>query len=246
MDNRIKLDWQVCPDGYEIIDFDASMVDWDWPSEEPPPLQPQLPEAAARALCKWGYHLEPVEEPWPGGYSEPTIYPLLLPLSDQLIEIDPFNYEPRLFTHFANTPPSRKGVVDFANRFGMLDRQRPVLEYWFSDIRWMSEIISMWDDRHNRPPDQVNDALNALMPNDETIRPVLKYEGSGSILYLQPGSLRSAMCLQLALDLEEAVNFRRCEECAKFIVIAVGKSRPDRKYCSNACQQRAHRKRKQT
>ena len=67
---------------------------------------------------------------------------------------------------------------------------------------------------------------------------------SGLSIYVVPHDLRSAFWLQFARAIEGDIRYARCVECSRWMEIAIGSGRPDKKYCSSACRMRSYRKRR--
>jgi len=57
-------------------------------------------------------------------------------------------------------------------------------------------------------------------------------------------SLLDFMWLQFSWSIMGNIEYRQCLVCHRWFEIAIGSGRKDKKYCSRACQMRAHRKRK--
>lgn len=62
-------------------------------------------------------------------------------------------------------------------------------------------------------------------------------------LHVVPTDLLGALWLELALAVAEKREYRRCAQCGKWFAFLPDKTRPDRKYCSDACKSRAWRER---
>ena len=61
---------------------------------------------------------------------------------------------------------------------------------------------------------------------------------------LMPRGLIGALWQQAGLAIDGHVEFLKCLECSDWFGISAAEARPEKRYCSNACRMRAHRKRK--
>jgi hypothetical protein len=60
---------------------------------------------------------------------------------------------------------------------------------------------------------------------------------------IEPSCLADAIWLQMAASVGQAGDVRQCEACGVYFKLSVGVNRADRKTCSNACRNRALRRR---
>jgi predicted nucleic acid-binding Zn ribbon protein len=86
----------------------------------------------------------------------------------------------------------------------------------------------------------VGKRLAKLMRED--VSPVAQWDCDRHTLQFrdQPTSLLAAISLQLALAIQNATPFRRCEVCGRPFELAPGKNRSDRQTCSQTCRNRLH------
>jgi len=136
------------------------------------------------------------------------------------------------------------------------------LARWDTQSLLLSGLISIWDSVRGRPDSELVHVLPAAtvpQSNRATARRARRYlaaavtdrlsatcEGvldndAGGIL-LRPNNLLGAMWLQFADAIERGVDYGRCQVCDDDFELADGRSKR-RKYCSNACSQRAYRER---
>jgi len=62
-------------------------------------------------------------------------------------------------------------------------------------------------------------------------------------LTIRPKSLLAAMWIQFADAISEQKAYRQCEACGRYMEMSPDENRADRKTCSNACRNRAQRRR---
>lgn len=104
--------------------------------------------------------------------------------------------------------------------------------------------------RHTQPGGQIHLAQFAVSDLiNKHIRgrasPVARYDGEGSFsLEFKPHSLAGALWLQLAQSVNNNTDFRGCSECGTWIEIRPPATRETKQFCSNACKQKAYRKRR--
>ena len=66
---------------------------------------------------------------------------------------------------------------------------------------------------------------------------------NGLGLSLVPSDLLGAVWCQFALAITKDSDFRRCNECGRWFEVTQKVARSDKQYCSNACRNKAYRKR---
>ena len=244
MRNRLRLGWEKSADGYEVADFDPTNVDWttseaeDWKVRPPNGFPPQM----TRLLERWGMVIGPA----PG--EETDLMQIIEPMGTRTVKFDPMESDPALYVKFANTPCTPKGVINFANDYGLLGRGDlpEQLPHWYLEIKRMLKAISKWETVRENDPAAFKGVFKRLSRHSDEGIEISLVDGQGGVplAYLVPKTLLSAMWLQLALAVEGLVNFGRCQQCKALIEVAPGSNRPDRKYCSDACRMRAYRERK--
>jgi hypothetical protein len=250
MTNRVRLPWKRHDKGYEIIHFEANLIDWidtDQNSQKTrahgrllPPMPP-LPDDYGGAI-----YLDEDDHP--------AYLKVINPLGNQTEEIDPIATSPSLYLEFSNTDCSSDGVLKFATQYGLLKMNEgpETLDMWCYHIRMMHHAILMWHHVQHKKPASITEIFRAHSPIYEgglkySLEPVPSSSSNkeGSLqLFLEPTSLLAAMWFQFAGAIDRATSFGPCEECSAWIDQAVDSNRPDKRYCSLACKQRAYRKRK--
>ncbi len=86
--------------------------------------------------------------------------------------------------------------------------------------------------------DAVNRRLNAIGARLELDRFEMPYR-----LVMQPNNLLGALWLQFALSISERKKYQSCEACGRYMELSPEVNRADRRYCGNACRNRALRRR---
>ncbi len=61
---------------------------------------------------------------------------------------------------------------------------------------------------------------------------------------ITPDCLLDFLWLQFATAIAGGVRYQSCVECGAWFIVAPGRGREDKKFCSDACRMRAYRKRK--
>ncbi len=84
----------------------------------------------------------------------------------------------------------------------------------------------------------VNRRLNASGARIELDRFDVPYR-----LTIQPSNLLGALWLQFALSISERRTYQQCEACGRYMELSPDVNRADRRYCDNACRNRALRRR---
>ena len=84
----------------------------------------------------------------------------------------------------------------------------------------------------------VNRRLNAIGARIELDRFDFPYR-----LTMQPHNLLGALWLQFALSISERKTYQQCEACGRYMELSPDVNRADRRYCNNACRNRALRRR---
>lgn len=84
----------------------------------------------------------------------------------------------------------------------------------------------------------VNRRLNAVGARLELDRFEVPYR-----LVMQPNNLLGALWLQFALSISERKKYQSCEACGRYMELSPEVNRADRRYCGNACRNRALRRR---
>jgi hypothetical protein len=186
---------------------------------------------------------------------------------------EPLREVPALFLIFAATPPNRQGILDFANKYGMLGKhvwivpeeglKSGIVKFgepfpvWVKEIKHMRQAIELWRGRRNinRLLRLVNDQLAGYVieadppPGFKTpISPMLLQDAGGKLRFaMMPHSLVSAMWWQFIQAIDGEKEYRRCAlvECGTWFEARLERGER-RKYCSDACRFKRYRRRKKS
>ena len=63
-------------------------------------------------------------------------------------------------------------------------------------------------------------------------------------VHISPECLLDFLWLQFATAIAGGIRYQSCVECGAWFIVAPGRGREDKKFCSDACRMRAYRKRK--
>lgn len=140
---------------------------------------------------------------------------VLLYRSDPIFEVESFPNHTRTLSHVA----SKSELETLFSAFQSSERIRPTRHHLQTTIN---------QQLHG------NVSARLLWSNDFTQQQV----------FFVPIGLLAAMWLQFAFSIESGNKFRQCEQCGKWIEIARGKGRPDKRFCSDVCRTSAQRKRR--
>jgi hypothetical protein len=239
--------------GYQVVPFDerkfaGATVNFDG-SVVP---AADMTEDERAALNRWGVLLEPVPR------QRPRVCYLLEPQSQVTEGFDLFASKPGLFLDFASTQITVEAVKSFADRTGLLGigNYPETVEGWYSAIRSMKQAVGEWDkakttgdftrvmrvikgrggDRSLLDDKGAGIDANILLRKD--------VQRSVPRLCIRPFNLLDALWTQFTLAIDGRQNFRPCAECRTWFQTETAGGRSDKEYCSDACRQRAYRKRK--
>jgi hypothetical protein len=249
MKNRIRLPWKRHLKGYEIIHFPANSVNFKetgrgsikaLPFGSLPRPMPILPDDYGVA--------EHREE-----NDRPLHLFVITPVGNVTEDIDPTTMSPNLYLEFSNTACSAEGVIEFASEYGLLtaSEEHETVDMWCYHIRKMHHAILMWNHVQHKKPKTFSKIFRDHSPTfEEGLKYLLEPVPTSTStkedrlqLILEPTSLLASMWFQFAGAIDGATSFAPCVECSAWIDQVVGSNRPDKTYCSDACRQRAYRKR---
>ena len=157
------------------------------------------------------------------------------------------DHHPGLFRQFADTPQTPKGVLGFANLFGLLfpdgafEKEQDgseELQYWFEHIRAFQRAVSFKEEGYWR---SASDQFEVEVSKNVSVGLVKTDEQQRPQLVMRPGSLVAAMWLQYGhwVSLPNLI-LRRCAYCPNWFAYGPGTGRRETAiYCSPKCQ-KAH------
>jgi hypothetical protein len=202
------------------------------------------------------------------GYAQADLQPIGWPNARQY---EPLREFTGLFRTFAETEPTREGILGFANRFGPLGLciippsmihqtvdifdpqvQDEPLEGWEDQLRSMKLAVWWWDLLQQGALDRLPEADRRGVP--ETINVGLRKwvspqfrpdpDKGGMSLEIVPQNLVGALWLQFAQAVSRQRRHRKCGTCGMWFEVSPGVARSNRLYCSEACRSKAYRDRK--
>ena len=166
----------------------------------------------------------------------------------------PLDMYPALFMELADSEATPEGAARFISQYGLpLSAENTSIhtpgELWImlTNIKAIKSAVRSWE-RYRK-----TGKAKALIKRvtDELLRNANLYvelrempEHDTLSMVLVPGDLTAAIWLQFAQAITANYGFGQCDECLTWFVVAPGKGRPEKQYCSNACSMRAYRKRK--
>lgn len=252
MDMDIHLDWKVSNKGYEIVEIDPDSVDWDsvnWNSEQGKPdphVGTGLLPGAKAALDRWGDRL------WP---DEWDVIRLIEPIGSSTRPHHPLQQAryadtADTYVEFAHTDQSDESILSFTKQHGQIRLGGPLSVEGFIDAAsCMRRVLEVMEKPNRRGPGKIIDMFNEMRPEPSLSVPLTSLEKNfdgKAVLVLRPDQLQTAMWLQLELAIVGLNQMRKCDGCSKFMAIAPGKGRADKKFCSDACRMRVYRANKRS
>lgn len=255
----IWFEWWNCENGYDVVELKAGFI--DAMTSDGGEL---LAFHKAKGAPYWVSSLLPQ-------YNEPQItpehfYELLLAAGPKFVVANDTRgavssplESSVLFRELADTKPTPDGVKSFAGKYGLLEGsvllgsnnlEPNIIEpfsLWISEIKDLKRLVTKWDDAKKKGSihsfvELFNDHI-ADIGGGSTAQLAQTSGADHPSLRLVPRTLRSAIWLQFAQAVSENQILGKCEECPTWFEIGPGGGRPEKVYCSNACQMRAYRKR---
>ena len=238
MQQVLRLNWPVCRDGYELVKFDSKKVDWPLFLKTEGAQQPQLTDQEQRFLDQWGERLSlnglgDEEELW------------FLPRSTRVQSPNIMAKEPRLFNILSDARSSEIKIKRFVDQYGLLWSNMPCslssVKHLAHSIHRLIELQASKDRRKKIEwLELAKGYFDRGFGSDIQFRPEFN---SGAIEFvLRPADLELALILQLIFSGSKQLQIHQCANCGNFISKGSKQCRIDRKYCSNACRQKAYRK----
>ena len=177
--------------------------------------------------CEWPVHQD--------GYLIKGKTRQILPVSSDAVIYNPLDHS-GLFYDFAKIQQTEAGVLEFANKYGLLRTAGPnYMEQWITHIKVMNALIdSMKSDKHSKQ------ALNTI---ETQMQVVPKFDPGTLNIHFWPVSLLAAMYLQFALAVRGNKTYKQCAWCGTTFEITPRIARSNRVFCSNACKQAEYRHR---
>jgi hypothetical protein len=171
--------------------------------------------------------------------------------SGRLEPYRPLNEFPALFDIFSRKPRTPKGMLDFCNKFGLLEgHYRNVTGKLINVATACNPMLYHHSLMHEavlafelKQVDKAITLCNSYSLAKGAIRLHRNSNGAISIALL-PENLIQAMWIQLALHIASGTRLLQCEHCSTPFIVGTGTGRRNTaKYCSNACKLAAFKKR---
>jgi hypothetical protein len=189
---------------------------------------------------------------------EERIVHYIVPKTEQFEPFSLFEREPVTFLEFADIPKTHKGVIAFADRYGLLSASGlEDVDQWYGSIRAMKKAVSAWE--HAKATHDFSKIVQLVdrraqfssfdaLSEDRGVPVCVNLNQDGSHgpvqLSIRPGTLIDALWVELALAIIGNYNYRACSVCGAYYRIEAGGDRPDKTYCSDKCRMKAYRDRK--
>ena len=187
------------------------------------------------------------------------------PVGSAVRRYNPLENEPGLHRQLAHTELSERGILEFANQYGLLSLDNQKVDVtdvmnvdgrlivdanciadWKAEIVALRDAIAEWDDTKKNVSAKISDHVNALIkPRLELLKAVLlpSSEGTGVRIGLRPTNLASAAWLQFARETEGSFEIAQCPECQRWFEYFPQQIKTPRIFCSQSCRSKAYRKR---
>jgi hypothetical protein len=156
-----------------------------------------------------------------------------------------------LFTIFAmDSPSSGKGMLDFANKYGLPGTGGPGGRGGPVDSQALDSLLAVHHQMHRAhllfERGDPSGLIEACASQGQVLMMAhvqLHRDPAGALhTVLRPPDLVRAMWLQFALHACSGASLQRCANCNKPFTVGGGtKRRQTRMFCDNACKQSAHR-----
>ena len=132
-------------------------------------------------------------------------------------------------------------VADLVGRFHWTAQRQDEEDY--EALFGESPPVLDWREQHIRAARaQVKDTIN--QHQEGLVSPALLWRDYTTLdLYFVPSNLLGALWLQFAEAIAGHKKYRKCQECETWFAFDPDKARRDKVFCSNACRNRAWRRR---
>ncbi len=169
----------------------------------------------------------------------------------------PLKDHPALFRQFAHLPLEREAVLEFITRFGFLfphNQEAELVNDWLARARGMGEIVRNIDEGRTEEVLRLfNDELSSSTGSRD-FEPIIpgfglrrhlphfsirigKNDRAQPTLQVAPMSLIGAMWLQVAGEITDGTNFKKCRHCPTWFPVGprTGHKRT-KMFCSTRCR----------
>lgn len=257
MANLISFSWEKDRDGYELLEFDPTGIEWtlddrglNLSTDGDPKMKytptPDASPSTLKLLKKYGQWFYS-----PPDISPETPYIVLDPVGEETIRYRPLNEHPAIFMEMEDVSLNPEGVKSFLDRFGPLFKILPAPHdprIWYPEIQSLKRAVQAWEagqkagslrnwvkafNRRDGWRQARSSAKVQLVNTDDPLCPNLE---------IVPDNLISAIWLQFAQHVSSSTGLQQCNWCSTWFVFGTGTGRrKSAHYCSDRCRQAAHR-----
>ena len=148
-----------------------------------------------------------------------------------------------LFRRFAYLPEEPQAILEFANEFGILGVGRsgpPDNENWEEHVLWWYTHIQgvryIVEGIDGGKASSMASIFNQYVYPHMTVR-IEAAQARRASLHVDPTTLLSAIWLQVAGELTEGTNYRKCRHCPNWFPVGPGTGHKQTKiFCSDRCR----------
>ncbi len=213
----LKLEWQRCPDGVEVIDLPT------------PPPRTEIVRVGFYNLRR--QRVPSIFDEVGGGWhfrcksDDRKRLPLTMNLEDPVV------------VRFINAT-TIDALIKFFGRYGLPDGRGETAVEVETDRR--AGFTEMLEKAASGDPDLAGPAV-ARLNKDIRLRPA--FDEQSRRLVLRVGSLRDFMAMEIVLAAVAGARLGRCRSCGSIFLTGLGTGgRSTRKFCGDRCRQRRWRK----
>ena len=169
----------------------------------------------------------------------------------------PLKDHPGLFRQFAHLPLEKESVLDFITQFGFLfphNQESELVNDWLVRAKGMGEIVRSIDEGRTEEVMRFFNDETSTATSSGTREPIIpvfvlrrhlphfsirigKNDRARTTLQVVPQSLIGAMWLQVAGEITDETEFRKCRHCPTWFSVGPGTGRWRTKlFCSDRCR----------
>lgn len=242
MPDLLHFEWKRPKGGFELLKFDPNAIEERFEDELEDYIDFAIsaaPEQTKELVRRAGGRLWLTE-----GDEEPSL--AVVPVGNQYETYYPLKEYPTLFMEFATVNQDPESVIQFLNRYGLLEGFRKFTEVNFF-LRCSMELkkaVDSWDNsRESRDYSQFIELFNR---KSRTVELMLTNGIAAPILKITPPDLLDAIWIQFAQFVTGSNYLRRCAFCGTWFIFGTGTGRrKSAHYCSDRCRKAAFNARKE-
>ena len=178
------------------------------------------------------------------------------PVDDEIVIYRPAEDSPGLFMEFAHIEPTPAGVLQFANRHGLLwEKPKGQLEdeitirTWVKHSRRMRAAVEMWefDRKRGKIPTVIKAISQVSWPRAGVHLEPIGDNPMMATFHLKAENLHELMWLQFAWAVSQNAQVRRCAQCPSWFLHGPETGRRETAvYCSTVCRRAAAKGKKES